>query len=315
MLKTAITQFALLLLLLAIFFSLPVQGQESTRIQRPATDNTNYPLVAPEITQSFQAPPMRVALPQPMVGVEDTSKHKKSSDKDLRKSSLTEAQLRNLASHDIVLLIDKSFSMGTPDCPAQISLLNKMSFLSPFTLGIDSETISRWDWCLAQTSHMAKETEQALPNGFTVVLFDGHPHAYSNVRMKDLRQIFSDYHPGGSTKLELPLDEAFSDYFAHRQAQGSHIKPLLIGIITDGCPTHPELVQQVIASATQHMRNPNEITIVFFLIGKHDRKGEQFVYELSHDAISDGAKFNIVRPVPFAECEQSGLVRALAEHL
>jgi len=313
MLKTTIIQFALLALLLAVF--LPVQGQESMRIQRPATDNTNYPLVAPEIRQSFQAPPMRVALPKPDVGTEDTGKHKKSSDKELRKSSLTEAQLRSLASHDIVLLIDKSFSMGTPDCPAQISLLNKISFLSPFTLGIDGETISRWDWCLAQTSHMAKETEQALPNGFTVVLFDGHPYAYRNVHMKDLRQIFYDYHPGGSTKLELPLDGAFSEYFAQRQAQSSRVKPLLIGIITDGCPTHPELVEEVIASATQHMRDPNEITIVFFLIGKHDRKGEEFVYELSHISIRDGVRFNIVRPVPFAECEQLGLVRALAEHL
>jgi len=160
---------------------------------------------------------------------------------------------------------------------------------------------------------MARQTERALPNGFTVVLFAGHYDVFPHVNAKQLREIFADHSPGGSTKLEKPLESTFNDYLNRKKT--GRVKPLLIGVITDGCPTHPEFVREEIASITHELRDPNEVTIVFFLIGSNDRKGESFVWDLSHNLTSDGARFNIVRSVPFGECQRLGLARALAENL
>jgi hypothetical protein len=162
---------------------------------------------------------------------------------------------------------------------------------------------------------MAKQTERALANGFTVILFAGHYDVFPHVTVKQLRGIFSDHSPGGSTKLEKPLESAFSDYFTRKKQANGHVKPLLVGVITDGCPTHPEYVREALTSVTREMRDPSEITVVFFLIGAHDRKGEEFVWDISHNLAREGARFNIVKSVPFGECEHLGLARALAENL
>jgi len=145
------------------------------------------------------------------------------------------------------------------------------------------------------------------------VLFAGHYDVFPHVNAKQLREIFANNSPGGSTKLEKPLESTFNDYFNRKKS--GRVKPLLIGVITDGCPTHPEFVREEIASITHEMRDPSEITIVFFLIGSNDRKGESFVWDISHNLTGEGAKFNIVRSVPFAECQRLGLARALAENL
>jgi hypothetical protein len=305
-----IIQFTKLLLISALLFGSAVAAQENFRIQRPPADASNAPVVAPQITQSFQAPPMTVSIPKPLTGSAGSTNLKSSVQQENRRGELTEVQLKRLASHDIVLMIDRSYSMGTNDCPSSSFLADKLPF--PFGVGSDNST-SRWDWCAAQTSHMAKQTERALSNGFTVMLFSGHFDVFPHVNVKQLREIFADNSPGGSTKLEKPLESTFNDYFNRKKS--GRVKPLLVGVITDGCPTHPEFVREEIASITHEMRDPNEITIVFFLIGSNDRKGENFVWDISHNLTSAGAKYNIVRSVPFAECERMGLARALAENL
>jgi len=305
-------QFTQLLLIAALLLGSAAFSEENLRIRRPPADSTNAPSNDAQISQSFQAPAMRVTLPKPIEGGASTSNLKGGTQKETRKGDLTEVQLKRLASHDIVLLVDRSWSMGTNDCPASNSWADKLPF--PLAVGSDDST-SRWEWCLAQTSHLAKQTERALANGFTVVLFAGHYDVFPHVNVKQLRSIFSDHSPGGSTKLEKPLENTFDEYFNRKKLANGHVKPLVVGIITDGCPTHPEFVRQEIASVTHEMRDPTEITIVFFLIGAHDRKGEEFVADISRNLISDGAKFNIVRYVPFSQSEQLGLARALAENL
>jgi len=305
-------RFTHILLIAAILLGSAASSQENLRIRRPPVDKGSQQPSDCQISQCFQAPAMRVTLPKPIEGGASNSKLKGGTEKETHKGDLTEIQLQRLASHDIVLLVDRSWSMGTNDCPAPSTLSDKLPF--PFAVCTD-ETTSRWDWCLTQTSHLAKQTERALANGFTVVLFAGHFDVFPHVNVKQLRSIFADHSPGGSTKLEKPLENTFDEYFNRKKLANGHVKPLVVGIITDGCPTHPEFVRQEIASVTQQMHEPNEITIVFFLIGARDRKGEEFVWDISHNLHSQGAKFNIVKSVPFGDIEHLGLARALAENL
>jgi hypothetical protein len=250
--------------------------------------------------QAPERPRLTVAIPETPQGKDPAG-------------ALTQVELQRLAAHDIVLLVDKSGSMHTPDCP--MPKQGKLGTISSFILSGPAGGVSRWDWCLEQTSRMAKQTEQVLPNGFSVLLFDNRFRVYPNVNVEQLAKIFRQNQPQGGTLLTGPLASTFNDYFRRKDISGNKVKPLLVGIITDGCPNDPEGVVDAVVSATHTMRNPSEITVIFFLIGGHDRRGEEFVFDISHDLTSQGASFNVVKGVPFSDLERTGLARALADNL
>jgi hypothetical protein len=224
-------------------------------------------------------------------------------------------QLRRLSAHDIVLVIDKSSSMATPDCPAKRMGGPKLLAFSSLLLGMGDVAATRWNWCLDQTARMAEQTASALTDGFTVILFDSHFGIFPHVTANGLARIFSQNGPSGRTYLERPLVSTFDDYFRRKGISNGNVKPLLIGVITDGCPTNPHAVREAVVRATRSMRDPNEITIVFFLIGRNDEHGERFVSDLSRNLVAQGAEYQVVKSVPFRELERSGLARSLADNL
>jgi hypothetical protein len=253
---------------------------------------------------------VRVALPEERRA--KRSPLQSRVEKDRANGGLTQVQLHRLSTHDIVLVIDKSSSMATPDCPTGES---KLSGLSALILGIGDIAATRWNWCLEQTARMARQTAGVLTNGFTVVLFDSHFAVFPHVTVNDLARIFKENCPSGHTLLEKPLTSTFQDYFRRKLISRGNVKPLLIGIITDGCPTNPNAVREAVVDVTHEMKDPNEITIVFFLIGRNDHRGEQFAFDLSHNLVARGGLCQVVRSVPFWELEKQGLARALADNL
>jgi uncharacterized protein YegL len=162
---------------------------------------------------------------------------------------------------------------------------------------------------------MVRQTERALTNGFTVVLFDNRYSIFQHVTVPQLSQIYASHHPGGGTILGEPLACTFHDYFRRKQITRGNVKPLLIGVITDGCPHDPEAVRQEVISATHSVRDPGEITIIFFLVGGNDPGGNRFVYRLCNEMVDRGARYQAVKSVPFEELERLGLARALADNL
>ena len=283
-----------------------VQADQSLRLDRSDTP--------PELAPSFKRGSMEVRLALP--DQPDARQLKGKVNDDAIKGGLTKLELGHLAAHDIVLVVDKSSSMATPDCPTGGSGPSALGMVSAFAFGsaglLDSAA-SRWNWCLRQTVHMAKQTEGALANGFTVILFSSHFEVFQHVTVQQLGNIFRENHPGGHTLLAQPLAASFDDYF--RRKRIGNVKPLLVGVITDGCPTEPDAAREAIISATHQVRNPNEITVIFFLIGGDDPHGERFVWDLCHNLVRKGARYPIVKAVPFNELEQVGLARALADNL
>ena len=162
---------------------------------------------------------------------------------------------------------------------------------------------------------MSTLTQDALPAGFSVLLFDSGYYLFPHVTATTLPRIFANNGPGGGTILSSPLSAVFNDYFKRQKLSRGRIKPLLIGVITDGCPNEPRSVRQLIANTTHSLQDPKQITIIFFLIGGHDSQGEKFVRDLTEKSLSDGASFNIVKSVPFSEVQIAGLVRTLADNL
>jgi hypothetical protein len=305
-----------LLLILAIGFPAS-NADESLRIQRANPNSAASATPTTDADQTNGNFQVRLALPDKAASRENTTKLQANVSTDATdEDGLTQVDLQRLAAHDIVLLVDKSGSMSTADCPSKAGGASKVeSLIVPLLVGGSPLSASRWNWCHTQTEKMVRQTEAVLPEGFSVVLFDSRFSVLPHVTVNGLADLFRKNHPSGGTDLAAPLDCVFRDYFTRKRLPGSSIKPLLIGVITDGCPNFPRPVHDVIIRATHSINNPSEITIVFFLIGGQDRMGEEFVRDVTHNLTREGASFNIVKSVSFHDLKKIGLAKALAENL
>lgn len=229
------------------------------------------------------------------------------------KGGLTQAQLQKLANHDLVLIIDQSGSMHTPDCP--ISGAGRIGGTVMSMLLGSVACVSRWQWCKEQTLHLAEQTRYVSAKGLSVVLFSSNFRVFPHVTLDQIPTIFREAAPEGGTNLTDPLRTTINDYFARRQITRGNVKPLGIAIITDGRPNSEADVRQVIIQATQYMRDPQEISITIFLIGNSAFNGQSFVEDLERNLTRRGAKYSIVHGVSFWNLMKVGLPRALADAL
>jgi hypothetical protein len=190
------------------------------------------------------------------------------------------------AKHDVVIVIDKSGSMGTADCP-------------------DGRT--RWEWCREQTADLAKVAEKfGGSTGPTVTVFSDTFTTYKNARLESVADIFRSNEPQGGTQTAVALKNHLDEYFWTRD------KPLVIAVITDGVPNDPRGVRDAIIHATQQIRNANDIKITFLTIGE-DPIGYHFASYLDNNLVADGARYDIVYSKPFSQVKHSGIVGALLE--
>lgn len=229
------------------------------------------------------------------------------------KGGLTQAQLQKLANHDLVLIIDQSGSMHTPDCP--IAGAGRIGGTVMSMLLGSVACVSRWQWCKEQTLHLAEQTRYVSAKGLSVVLFSSNFRVFPHVTLDQIPTIFRQAAPEGGTNLTDPLRATINDYFARRTITHGNVKPLGIAIITDGRPNSEEDVRQVIVQATQFMRDPQEISITIFLIGNSAFNGQSFVEDLERNLTRRGAKYSIVHGVSFWNLMKVGLPRALADAL
>jgi hypothetical protein len=226
-------------------------------------------------------PPLAdVAYPQPF--------NLKVKQSRVQASAATGVQM--LSNYDLEFLIDRSLSMRRPDCPGGQS---------------------RWDWCGNQAANLAEALSPYVQNGLTVTRFatdfDVHEHATAN----DVADILSQHDFQFGTRLYEPLAYRLDSFFARHRPGG---KPLLIAIITDGCPyprPEPYLVRQELINASQQMTDAGEVTVVFLQIGGDDPRGRRYLYNLGNNLQFQGARYQFVHTTTFEELETVGLAQAL----
>lgn len=209
------------------------------------------------------------------------------------KGDLNDQELKQLATHDIVIMQDRSSSMGEKDYFPMVS-----------------DKISKWRWCMAQSMDLTRQTNRLPKFGFTLVVFSSQYDVYNNVRLQQLPQIIANSRNGIfiGTKLAAPMHDQLSQYF-QRRATG-RARPLIIAVITDGKPQDEHNLRDVIIQATQQMRHPNEIKIKFLQIG-NDEEGTKKLNKLDMKLVHKGARFDIVNVESFGELANEGLPRAL----
>ncbi len=216
-------------------------------------------------------------------------------------------ELKRISNRDVVIIIDKSGSMSSADCPSD----NMPAAMTRMFFGVPGGgALTRWEWCQRQTFHVASQL-QRVNNNIKLVLFDSRVTEFNNVSMNSIADIFNQYRPGGGTNATKALKTVVQEYF-DRKRQFANVKPLSIVFITDGAPASPTSLKDLIVETSLKMSNPNEIALSFLQIGNDD-DGDRLLPELDFDMVREGARFDFVSCRPFASVSRTGLLRAVLD--
>ncbi|MGH9548709.1 MAG: VWA domain-containing protein, partial [Terriglobales bacterium] len=146
-----------------------------------------------------------------------------------------------MSKHDVVIVVDRSRSMSFEDCRVQ-----------PDERSSESGTVSRWTWCRQQLEDLSSKAAGAFPDGMRLVLFASNATTFENVSAKSVQDIFTDNQPDGATNAAKALQSELQRHF-EQKTESAGAKPLLMVVITDGCPANPTTVINGIVDATNKM--------------------------------------------------------------
>jgi len=202
--------------------------------------------------------------------------------------------LAKLAGKDLELLIDRSGSMGTPDC---------------------ANGATRWNHVAGQTAELATAALTVDDDGIYVGLFDDQLVEVPNADGNKVLAAFQQYRPRNGTDTAMAINARLEAYFERRDGKkggmfskgtpglGDKVKPLILIVVTDGRPTQNSVkglssdgqkaVAQVITNATKRIKSRKEIGIFFVQVG-YDKGATAFLQWLDDGLTSEGAAFDIV---------------------
>ena len=222
------------------------------------------------------------------------SKQKLSGNVDETKSTKVlvgkTSDIHLLADYKFEIIMDRSLSMREKDCPGGLS---------------------RWEWCGAQTTGIAKDLSPYVKSGLTLVPFNHGFDVFDNASPENIVDIFNDRSFILGTRLCEPLTFLLDRHFKDRKPDS---KPLLIVVITDGEPwpnPEPEDVRNELVKASTQMVDGNDVIVVFLQIGGNDKHGRDYLVDLGGNLVSEGAKYQYVHTVTFEDLEASGLAAAI----
>lgn len=180
-----------------------------------------------------------------------------------------------LKGYDIVVLVDKSGSMGTKS--------TKM------------EGKTRWQECAETAVSLARFFEPIDADGLTLITFNSSATVYDNQTADKLEALFKSEQPGGSTNLAAALDKAFEKKFASG-------KPTLVFVFTDGEPDSRTAAEKAIIDASNKIAVDEDLAIQFVQVGD-DAGAAAFLQYLDDGLVAKGAKFDIVNTLKREDAE------------
>lgn len=207
---------------------------------------------------------------------------KGDKDKPLQ-GKVDETAAQTLSNYSIVFVVDNSASMGTKDCPGEVS---------------------RWQWCRDHIKSLYAEDRGKLEKNISIITFDNNFRSHRNSAPSELTGVFQTSTPTGETMMAPALQEAFS-LVARPLDQN---KPAVICVITDGRPSDADNVKQGIIRQVNRLRNAKLLSIVFIEVGTP----EKFLKEIDTDLVKQGANQDIISVVPLATADSQGLSKSLA---
>ena len=222
---------------------------------------------------------------------------------------ITQVDVQRLEQRDVVLIIDRSFSMGKMDCPPATAMGRAAG-----ALGFAQ---SRWDWCRDQTRGLANVTG-SFNRGVKIMMFSRGFEVFPDVNMNQVPSLFQRYQPNPlqGTDMVDPLRAVIGDYLK-RRSRGQNPRPLAVAVIFDGLARKGTLpvLSDALVDATKYMRDPDEIKITIFIVGNRGPRALEPLFEMSRQLRRNGARYNILKVVPFDQVQRTGLAKSLADTL
>lgn len=223
----------------------------------------------------------------------------------------TVAQLRQLGDRDVVIVVDKSRSMATPDCPAGAPSTIRNIFMSVAGFGGGfSGAIPRWEWCRRQTMHVASLMSRIPGSSLKLVLFDSNSTEFENVNLNSIGDIFNRYQPSGGTNATAAIKKQVNNYFERKKY--ARVRPMLIVCITDGAPDNSRSLKDLIVNTSMRIDSPQDVQFTFLQVG-NEAQGNHLLPELDYDLTNQGARYDIVTCRDFGSLVRSGLMKALID--
>ncbi len=188
---------------------------------------------------------------------------------------MTAASIAKLSEYDFVVVIDKSGSMGEPVKAGS--------------------TVTRWEAVQEAAMTFVRDLEKLDSDGMGLVLFSGSSIvAQDGITSANIREVFANNSPRGSTPLAQALSAAFS-------LAGKSNKKDFIIVFTDGIPDDQPAAAQMITQAANLQETDDALTVLFVQVGD-DPHATAYLKHLDDDL--KGAKFDIVDAKTVAEAEQ-----------
>lgn len=174
----------------------------------------------------------------------------------------------NLANLDVLVVIDKSGSMGmNNDTPSGAS---------------------RWKYSEEVILSLVTEIGKHDDNGLDIIFFNNSHKLEEGVKPEAFPGIWRTHTPGGGTTLAPALKTAL-DLAGKRWKE----KQQFIICLTDGSPSDPKDVEKVIIAAANSMEKDEQCAILFVQVGR-DGDAKAFLANLDDGLQAAGAKFDIV---------------------
>lgn len=212
-----------------------------------------------------------------------------------------------LSKFDIAILIDMSASMQyttKPGGPITGSTTIQDEDGEFHDVGTTTG-ISKWGWCTDNVETLAQGMEKYTnAAGITLVLFNDQHNIERHCSSEKIVSIVAHEKPHGATNISAPLQDVLDSY----QKNAKQDKPLLVVIMTDGIPTQGDDIQKVIALVAQRIHSPEEIKLLFLIVG-YGQGDREFLNELS--GLRSSSERGLLRVVTFDELENLGLADAL----
>lgn len=178
----------------------------------------------------------------------------------------TTAQI-NLANLDLIVLVDKSGSMGSNMPNGQ----------------------TRTQYCAETIKPFVSELGKYDDDGIDMAFYNRSFTPETKVKPDTFAAAFDRNAPGGGTEMAAPLRWAL-DLAVSRFGE----KNQLIIVLTDGMPDDKEASAKAIAETTQRMERDDQLAILFLQVGD-DTGATQYLTYLDDELVSKlGAKFDIV---------------------
>lgn len=197
--------------------------------------------------------------------------------------------MSSLENRDYTIVIDKSGSMTTKDCPG-----NK----------------SRWFAMQESVMAIAGKCEEIDPDGITIYTFASSFRRYDNCTSTKVLDIFKENEPNGGTNLALVLKDVSDNYFARKAAGKAQLNGEIVLVVTDGEPSDKQDVVKTIMDIASQLDHAQEFGISFIQIGS-DLSATKYLKILDDDLEKAGSKYDIVDTITAEAMENSTITEVL----